>query len=410
MRSVVVGALRLDLAPAGHVAIVLVQRLGKRVTTSAIRHKEDIGRAIGLPRRHQAGAPRIGNWRRRQPFDDIGVPRCRRAQFRPAQAPAQHPLPPRDAIDHRRVRLQPHAPVQPVDKDRRHLPPLIGHGGLLLDDRGQGQQLFRAVQRQIPIPRFPRSRDPQFLLLHHTGQHVGARVAHTHLVTVWGQRPLRRDFLYSALQHIHTAQRRHHLPACDAFGQRNAVARVLRRAHFRIKGRHLIRARLIRRPLNKSVGGGVQLADLSTHPVHTNAVDHLGATGARPAARDNVDDLFHRGTGLHQIAARLQLARLARIIGTHPKQRSAAHSALRFQITAHTAKVRAAVNLHTNRLGQRPRTLILAPPPQDDAPRKEQRHHKKCHRIRRDGPPHQPTFPKITLALVPPKPKLLDRA
>ena len=54
------------------------------------------------------------------PAMHIGVVGRRRRQLARPQPAPQRPLPLGDAVDHRRVGLQPHAAPQPVDEDRRH--------------------------------------------------------------------------------------------------------------------------------------------------------------------------------------------------------------------------------------------------------------------------------------------------
>lgn len=53
-------------------------------------------------------------------------------------------------IDHRRIGLQLHSRFQPVDKNRRHVGPLLRHPGFLFNDGSQRQQLppvFKTFRR-----------------------------------------------------------------------------------------------------------------------------------------------------------------------------------------------------------------------------------------------------------------------
>ena len=56
-----------------------------------------------------------------------------------------------NTVDHRRITLQTHASLQPAGKHPRYLWPLAFQRGLLFDNRGKYQCLFRCLQRGVRI-------------------------------------------------------------------------------------------------------------------------------------------------------------------------------------------------------------------------------------------------------------------
>ena len=105
----------------------------------------------------------IGDRRRRQAVDQIGVVGRRlvdvglvdRAVGRLALAAEQ-------AVDDRRVGLQPHALVQPVDEDGGDARALVAAAGFLLDDRGQRDEFVDVGERQVRRRAVPRCSSTSF--------------------------------------------------------------------------------------------------------------------------------------------------------------------------------------------------------------------------------------------------------
>src|SRR5205085_3836810 len=64
-------------------------------------------------------------------------------------APAERALAADEAVDDRRVGLQLHPLGEPVDEHAGHPAALVGAPGLLLDDRGQNDELLRRLDRQV---------------------------------------------------------------------------------------------------------------------------------------------------------------------------------------------------------------------------------------------------------------------
>src|SRR5690606_15622084 len=65
--------LGLDRPPLRHVVVVLGQRGRKDMAARAVGDEEEVVGRLGVQRRGDALAARVGDGRRRQPVDDIGV-------------------------------------------------------------------------------------------------------------------------------------------------------------------------------------------------------------------------------------------------------------------------------------------------------------------------------------------------
>ena len=212
------------------------------------------------------------------------------------------------------------------------------------------------------------------------------------------------------MQDIHRLERLDHLPAGDTFGQRNPIPRVGLGLLFVVDRRNLISAGHEFGAFDKAVGRRIPLANLCQHAGHAHAIDDFGATAAGATTGDLIGDLCHRHPRLQQVAAGLQLAGLVRITRANAKHRIRADRALLCQIAADPRHVGARRHPQTDRALQRTFGGILRLAPEDDAAQKEQHHHQDCQHVRGEAAPHHLGFPKITDALVPPKPKELDSA
>lgn len=80
--------------------------------------------------------------------DDIGVIGRRTGDLAAHDRPAERTLAADEAVDDRRVGLQPHLLVQAVDEDAGDTRALVGATILLLDDRGEDDQFLGRLDRQ----------------------------------------------------------------------------------------------------------------------------------------------------------------------------------------------------------------------------------------------------------------------
>ena len=170
--------LPLDLLPARHVAVVLVDVVREAVPALAVG--DEIKRAIarrGRDRRQDRGAARIADRPGRQAGHDVGVVGRARLQVGTRQLAALHALAVGHAVDRGRIALQPHPDPQPIDVDRRHPRPLGRYGGFLLDDRAQDQRVALAGIGQTGGALAPRLVERLLHRLLHAQQHAVARVA-----------------------------------------------------------------------------------------------------------------------------------------------------------------------------------------------------------------------------------------
>ena len=187
------GLLLLERPPAGDILVVLFERRGEDVAAGAVGDEIEI---VGLGRigdRFERGTAGIGDRPRRQAVDDVGVVGRRlvdvglvdRAVGRPALA-AEH------AVEDGRVGLQPHALVQPVDEDGGDARALVGHAGLLLDDRGERHELVDVGERQAGDAAVPDAFDKALLVGQHLVDDLLARGAARETLRVGDQAALRR--------------------------------------------------------------------------------------------------------------------------------------------------------------------------------------------------------------------------
>src|SRR5262249_861323 len=119
LRTLVLGVLLLlllDLAQPHHVLLVLVEALGETMPAGTVGDEKEIfgarGAGGGLERR-LAG---IGDRPRRQAVDYVGVVAGLELDVGARDRPAERPLPADNAVDDRRVRLQLHSLLEPIDE------------------------------------------------------------------------------------------------------------------------------------------------------------------------------------------------------------------------------------------------------------------------------------------------------
>ena len=118
-------------------------RVGRRRGRRCRRRRSRGSRFGRVERGLDGGAAGVGDGRRRQAVDDVGVVAASPSELRSARRPRpSRPSPRGDAVDDRRVDLEPHAVAQAVDEDGGDQRALLGDAGLLLDDGGEGQRLL----------------------------------------------------------------------------------------------------------------------------------------------------------------------------------------------------------------------------------------------------------------------------
>ena len=88
---------------------------------------------------HQAGDPGVGDGRRGQPENLIGVVEGAGAEVGAGQVAVEG----FDAVNDRGIAHQPHPGLETVMKDRRNEPPLLGEPGFFFDNGGQHHHLVR---------------------------------------------------------------------------------------------------------------------------------------------------------------------------------------------------------------------------------------------------------------------------
>src|SRR5690606_33173609 len=118
--------------------------------------------------RLERGPARIGNRRRRQAVDDVGVVGRRLVDVGTVdRTVGRLALAAEQAVHDRRVGLQAHALAEPVEEDRRDARALVRYPGLLLDDRRQRHELLYILERMVRSAPLPDTFDELLLLGEH---------------------------------------------------------------------------------------------------------------------------------------------------------------------------------------------------------------------------------------------------
>ena len=193
------------------------------MATGAIGHEIEIFGGRGVQHRFQRGAARVGDGPRRQAIDAIGVVAGGRLDVGAGQRPVQPPLAAGDAIDDRRVRLQPHALVQPVDEDRGDDGALFGHRRFLLDDGGKRHRLLLRRDGRHGHPAGPQLfQQPGLCRLHILDQLLARHAAPEH-IGIRQDRALGRQCCGRAGEHLAGIDAGHRHLAGEAFGNGDLV-------------------------------------------------------------------------------------------------------------------------------------------------------------------------------------------
>src|SRR5271154_2322397 len=146
--------LHLDLAPLGHVFLVLGDIVGEDVPAGSVGHEIEVFGGVRRQSRCDGVFARVADGRRGQTRDRIGVEGRSARDLAFADAPAER-ITPGDSIDDRRIGLQLHAEPQAIDEDGRDVAAFGRKRRFLLHNRGQDQRLLRRRERQARRTRVP---------------------------------------------------------------------------------------------------------------------------------------------------------------------------------------------------------------------------------------------------------------
>src|SRR5690606_4220204 len=127
------------------ILLVLGIGLGKHMAFAgrgALGDDVEIIVGVGIGDRPKRIDARIGDRRRRQAVDLVGIIGRLRLDLGSTDAAVELGLALGDAIDDGGVGLQAHAFAQPIDEDCGHLGTFAGDAGFLLDDGGEDEQLL----------------------------------------------------------------------------------------------------------------------------------------------------------------------------------------------------------------------------------------------------------------------------
>ena len=153
------------------------RRASRRRRGRRCRRRRNRGRASATGWRPPR-APRGRDWRS-VPAAGRRSDRCCRAstcRLRSAGCRARACRAPDEAVDDRRVGLQPHPLVQAVDEHAGDMRTLVGLAGLPLDDRGQRDEFIGRLDRQVGAAARPDLLDDLALVVLHLPQDIVARV------------------------------------------------------------------------------------------------------------------------------------------------------------------------------------------------------------------------------------------
>src|ERR1700737_3333553 len=183
-----------DRPQFGDVLLVLIVRVAKGVATGTIRDEEQIAGARRVGGGFERSAAGIGDRPRRKTVNHIGVVGRRLLDFAALDRPSQRSLAADQPVNDGRIGLQLYFLPQPVDEHRRDTAALVGLAGLLLDDRGQRNQLLRRLDWKVLTAALPDFHQRALLRLLHARNHLFAGGAAREFVGFRQQRALARHF------------------------------------------------------------------------------------------------------------------------------------------------------------------------------------------------------------------------
>ena len=146
------------LAPDLNGLVVIAQRRREGMAAVAVGDEIEILRLCGVERRLDGGSARVGNRRRRQSVDLVGIVGRARVDVGAREGAPERALAAGDAVDDRRIGLEPHLAPQPVHEDGGDPLAFVGAAGFLLNDRSEDQGLLDAVGTGGPAAACPKSR------------------------------------------------------------------------------------------------------------------------------------------------------------------------------------------------------------------------------------------------------------
>ncbi len=163
------------------------------------------------------GAAGIGDRPGRQTVDEIGVVGRRLGELTLGERMAERALAVDQAIDDRRVGLQLHLLLEPINEHRGNPRALLRLAGFLLDDRGQDHELVRRLERQIGAAALPHLSHQPVLRLAHALKHLLAREAAVEMIAVGQQAAFARNVLDVAREDLVLQQPRDDLLGGEPF-------------------------------------------------------------------------------------------------------------------------------------------------------------------------------------------------
>ena len=258
----------------GDILEMLVERFGEGMAAGAVGDEIDFLRRRRIGDCLERGAPGIADRPRRQSGDDVSVVGSRLLQFRPGNRMAERALAEHQSVDDRRIGLELHVLAQAVDEHARDPRPLVGLAGLLLDDRSEGDEFARRLDRQIL-----RALGPDFVdrfrlrLFHHREQGLASH-APRELVSLGQDRAFARRLLDLAEQDIVVAQPLRDLVAGQALrnGQRMQHDLAGNQLHLDVMQADIGLERIF-----AALQSGAAAVEQRHRPEPQRAVDHAGA-------------------------------------------------------------------------------------------------------------------------------------
>src|SRR5690606_32232706 len=115
----------------------------------------------------QRRAPWDRDGTRRKAINDVGVVWCRLLDIGPIDRTIRRfTITTEKAVDDRRIRLQTHALVEPIDEHSGDTRTLITARRLFLSDRSECDELVDVIERKAVDPTIPDALDESFLIRH----------------------------------------------------------------------------------------------------------------------------------------------------------------------------------------------------------------------------------------------------
>ena len=192
----------LHRAQSRDVFLMLLVCLGKGMTAGAVGDEIKLARARRIGGGFERGPARIGDRPRRQSGNDISIVRRRLLDFALGDRPPERALAADQAVNNRRIGLQLHILLEPIDEDGGDAGALVGLAGFLLDDRCQHHQLIGRLERQVRRTVIPDFLHHALLRLLHALDQLLAADAAGEVIGIGQQRALARNLPNVADQNV----------------------------------------------------------------------------------------------------------------------------------------------------------------------------------------------------------------